>query len=121
MKKNACCSLGGQEKAYRFFVDHLSEIKEQGEKLHFTKGQVLFYQEHEPYGLFWLKKGEVSFLRQKKNSRSPEVSRPADKLLGLIHLLTNTPYCASCQADEEVEVVFFPKGDLTKLLQSRGK
>lgn len=121
MKKSACCSLGGKEKAYRFLADHLGELKEEGEKLRFAKGQILFYQEHEPYGLFVLKKGEVSLLRQKKDARAPTVDKPADKLLGLTHLLTNTPYCSSCRADEEVEVVFFPKGALTQFLQTKGK
>lgn len=104
-----CCPIGTGPSPDRNLLDHLKKLTGQGDRLHFAKGQFLFYQGHEPYGLFWLKKGVVVCLKEKTGSRELECREPHDKLLGLAHLLSETPYCASCRAEGNVEVVFLPK------------
>ena len=66
-----------------------------GEVVRFTKGQVLFYEKHEPFGFFIIKKGKVS---------------PANDFCpGLDDLLHTTPYTFTCIADSDVEAIFVPK------------
>lgn len=105
-----CCPIGaGGPLPDRNFLDHIKRLTGQGDRLHFAKGQFLFYQGHEPYGLFWLKKGTVVCLREKMGPQTTACREPHNKLLGLAHLLSETPYCASCRAEGDVEVVFLPK------------
>ncbi len=68
-----------------------------GEVLHFKKGQVLFYEGHQPFGFFLISEGAV-------------VPTPLeDKTMGLFHLLTDTPYCSTCTAASDLSALFFPK------------
>ena len=76
---------------------HFRKWVKEGELLHFKKGQVLFYEGHLPFGFFLLNKGTVL---------PPPME---DKTLGLLHLLSGTPYCSTCTAASDIEVLFFPK------------
>lgn len=120
MAKISCCAISDrEEKIYESIKDHLEEIKSQGENLSYAKGQVVFYEGHSPFGFFLLKEGEVILAPETASSASASGKKRHDKFLGLVHLVSDTPYCATCKAMGEVEVVFYPKSVLLEFLQKK--
>ena len=88
---------------YEAIQKKLKTLLCQGESVHFKPGQVLFYAGHVPFGFFYLQSGEIT----------PKA--PDDNVLGLGHLLANSPHCATLTARNEVDVLFFPKAVLLDL------
>lgn len=108
-KIEICCSASKTDKArYCQIKRKLTYLISKGSLIHFKKGQVLFYEGHLPCGFYLLKKGEVSLFHTCTNGPSKEDSEQ-DRLLGLVHLLSNTPNCFTCRAEDNVQVIFFPK------------
>jgi len=53
-----------------------------------------------PYGFYLVTRGNVTF---------PHETTPKGQTIGLCHLIKETPYCSTCTAKTDVEVLFFPK------------
>lgn len=120
MAKISCCVISGrEEKIYESIKDHLEEIKSQGENLSYAKGQVVFYEGHSPFGFFLLKKGEVVLSSEVDSPGLVGGRKKHDNFLGLVHLVSDTPYCTTCKAMGDVEVVFYPKSVLLAFLQKK--
>lgn len=98
---------------------HFPEILPEGISVHYKEGQFLFYEGHMPCGFYLIKKGTASFFQTCSNSSEIKEKNP-DKLIGLVHLLSKTPHCCSCKAEEDVEVLFFPKQTVLNFLESKG-
>lgn len=109
MQSSHCCRPSPkQEKAYNRLRDSLDQLINDGNPVHYRKGQVIFYEGHHPCGFYLLKEGRVS-LKESAAGTRPKIHPTEDKLLGLVHLLSETPYCSTCTAEEDVDVVFIPK------------
>lgn len=109
VQPNQCCLPNPEiQSVYDEIRDEIPGLG--GEILHYKKGQVLFYAGHQPFGFFILKNGKLILKPPSRKKKKREV--PQDRILGLSHLLTDTPYCYTCQAASDVEVVFFPKASL---------
>jgi CRP-like cAMP-binding protein len=104
----------------------------EGKKLAFKKGQVLFYEGHEPYGVFVLEKGAVIYNRKNENGDDIVLSCEDDshdkicrehlvqslskgRVLGLGPFLKDQPFCCTCQANDDCEVIFISKTQLASL------
>ena len=109
MQSSYCCRPGPkQEKAYNHLCNSLDRLINDGNPVHYRKGQVIFYEGHHPCGFYLLKQGRVS-LKESEAGARPKMHPTEDKLLGLVHLLSETPYCSTCMAEDDVDVVFIPK------------
>lgn len=91
-------------------LDLLEQVGKNATPIFFKSGQTLFYEGHKPYGLFIIQEGRVIF---EKSGKAHDESLET-KILGLQHLISNTPYCASCKAATPVKAIFVPKGILKK-------
>lgn len=110
MPSDICCKkslIDGT--TYGEVIHRLHELESRGETLHFKEGQILFYKSHIPYGFFQLKKGKVTLSNSTPETLSVGTDPDQLLLIGLNHLLSTTPYCATCTAQTEVEVLFVPK------------
>ena len=106
---STCCKLTPKsEQSYKNVLRYVEKLVSKGEVLYFKPGQVLVYEGHMPCGFFLLKRGHLN----------PEA--PQDGLVGLVHLLSDSPYCATVTAKDEVEVIFFPKAAVLELTK-KGK
>ena len=96
----------------------------EGKKMAYKKGQVLFYEGHEPYGIFALDTGTVTFVRKTDQgedvvdvlcgeAHTNSVSRW--RVLGLSVLIDGTTYCCTCTASEDCKVVFISKTQLNSV------
>lgn len=116
-----CCHLTPDIlERYKLTCEQLEELKPFGIPLDYQRGQVLFYEEHFPYGFYALLEGEVEFtkLTSKGNMDVPNASV---KILGLTHLLADTRFCVTCHAKTNLRVLFFPKPILLELLKKQQK
>ena len=109
MQSSHCCRPSPkQEKVYSRLYESLDRLIRDGNAVHYRKGQVIFYEGHHPCGFYLLKEGRVSLKESTAGSR-PKMHPTEDKLLGLVHLLSETPYCSACTAEEDVDIIFVPK------------
>ncbi len=116
MPSDICCKKSLiDKKTYGEVMTHLTELESRGETLHFKEGQILFYKNHIPYGFFQLKKGKVTLANSVLETLSVGTDPDQLLLIGLNHLLSKTPYCATCTAKTEVEVLFVPKSVILPL------
>lgn len=104
--ENCCKSKVDPHPLNDHFLELIEKIALDMIPLVYQKGQVLFYEGHVPYGLFVIKKGKVKFI---KGHKSPKEIQSLTPILGYQHLISETPYCASCLAETEVKAVFLPK------------
>jgi len=90
-------------------------LKGAGEPVSFRAGQTLLYQDHVPVGCFLLEHGEWDCERQDQSgvlSTDPCERR----LVGLLHLLNQTPLCSSVVARTRVTTIFFARPFILELL-----
>jgi CRP-like cAMP-binding protein len=81
-----------------------------GDRLNFKKGQVLIYEGHVPFGVFVLKNGAVSFSSLQGNCPQSHVQEGSEgQIIGFEELLGATPYCCTCTAESDCEVIFISK------------
>ncbi|MDO8519158.1 MAG: cyclic nucleotide-binding domain-containing protein [Deltaproteobacteria bacterium] len=78
----------------------------------FHKGQSIFYEGHNPYGIFVLSSGNVRFVSSQKCGTDHVWQSPSGKVLGLKFFFEDRPYCCDCIAKGECEVVFISKTQL---------
>ncbi len=77
--------------------------------LHFHKGQVIYYEGHTPYGIYWIQEGAVRFSRQSPCEEEHALQLPGyvrDHWLGFREFLANEGHCCTCIADTDCEVLF---------------
>jgi len=120
--ENCCKGRSDRPVAPTSSDDHFLELIEKIAldmiPLVYQKGQVLFYEGHVPYGLFVIKKGRVKFM---KGHQSPKEIQSLPSILGYQHLVSETPYCASCLAETEVKAVFLPKAIVQDMMKGTEK
>lgn len=104
IRSKECCHLSSLQKPiYDRIKGELKTLLRHGELIHYKAGQVIFYEGHLPCGFFFLKTGIVNAAHE-------------ECLLGLAHLIANTPYCTTCAAKSNVDVVFVGKSAVSKFL-----
>lgn len=92
---------------------------ENGQPLLFHKGQTLFYEGHFPYGVYWVRKGDVKFSHKGRcNERHDKQSASSlhEQWPGFSELVTSNLHCCTCEATTDCEVVFVNKNQFLSLL-----
>lgn len=90
--------------------DQWDSLLQKGNSLHFSAGQVLFYEDHNPYGVYVIKSGEIRFTKGKRVcSRDHFHKLRGGRAVGIDHVIDDTPYCCTCTARTDCQVTFIPK------------
>lgn len=106
------------EKIVSVLREHWGELLETSQDMAFSKGQVLFYEGHYPYGLFVLVSGSVSFSKGGVPCRNSHLWRsPKGEVIGVEALTSDLPSCCTSKATEDCAVIFIPKSRLLPLLE----
>ena len=88
-----------------------------GQEMVFSKGQVLFYEGHYPYGLFVLLSGEISFTKNGIQCRDHHLwQSPKGNVIGVESFTDDTPSCCTSTATDDCRVMFLPKSRIFPLL-----
>lgn len=118
LKKDACCIMLPREELILEQIERNWEMLiAQGGTVHYHEGHVLFYENHVPFGFFFLKEGEVVSSRMGLSGERMVLTSVKEGPLGLLHLVTNTTYCATATAKEDVEAIFIPKSVVLEFLK----
>ena len=99
-------------------LKNLSKIaKTRGILLTFEKDQVLFYQDHQPFGAFLVEEGKVALMRDSAHGKkAPQAVQSAGSFLGVDNLLKNQPYPATATCLEKSRIYFLPRPQIEKWL-----
>ena len=83
------------------------------ERLHYKKGQMLFYKGHRAYGLYVVRSGKVALLEKREGSKTAikRILGPGD-IFGERALIHHEPYDFSAMALEDCQIIFYPKSIL---------
>lgn len=111
-----------REKILSALARHLPLLIKEGEIIQFHQGQVIFYEDHEPYGIYQLRSGKIKITSEKKTCSLEEqiLDTPHGKIFGLFPLLRKLPSCCTGTAETDCEVIFFSKTLLQPLLDEIG-
>ncbi|MBF0493052.1 MAG: cyclic nucleotide-binding domain-containing protein [Deltaproteobacteria bacterium] len=100
----------------KFLLDLEKRWEELGPKAHpisYRKDQVLFYEGHQPCGLFVLLKGEIRFTHQGKSCEEKHLwNFQKTKLVCLKSFLEESSYACHAQILSDAEFLFLPKMEL---------
>ncbi len=110
MEHDLCCShLALNQNVLENVKKLLKSNLAKAEIITYQTGQVLYYQGHDPCGVYWVENGNCNLTHQSLINSKTTNYEANNEFLGLFHLIQNTPYCTSCTADETFKVYFFPK------------
>lgn len=105
----------------KWIISYLStqwpNLIDQATQLHFRRGQILFYEDHQPYGLLVVFSGKIKLDCNKKRMRTEEIYQmPQGLLIGIPPLLEISAYCCTGIALTDCEVIFISKTSLAPFL-----
>lgn len=93
-------------------ADRMRQDKESlwanGETLHYKEGQELFYQGHDPCGVYWLRHGKVALIQTEMGREHFEEKSPG-AILGLEELLKGEVFMYTARAVTDCKICFMPK------------
>lgn len=103
------------------FSEKWTSLLKNGQPLIFHRGQALFYEGHFPYGVYWIRKGDVKFTHRGRCSEKHDQQSCESihhQWFGFSELASSKPHCCTCEAETECEVVFVNKNQFLSLLPS---
>ncbi len=97
----------------RIIKKYMSPLVRVEERLHFKKGQTLFYKGHRAYGLYMVRSGKVALVEKREGSKNTikRILGPGD-IFGDQALTHHAPYDLSAMALEDCQIIFYPKSIL---------
>jgi len=121
-KKTSCtdCShkISGNSLFCCLSLEQLTELSDKIKRLTFKKGQVIFNEGNQPYGLYCLKKGKVKISKLGDEGKEQIVRLAKDaSLVGYRSILSSTSYYATATAIDETEVCYIPKSMIFQLIK----
>lgn len=107
------------ETIFSSLKSHWDRLLQEGQKVSFRKGQVLFYEGHSPYGIFVVKSGKVRFSRGDHPCTLDHFwQSPRGKVIGVDHF-PETPFCCTCTAVNDCQMLFISKTQLAPCLPEK--
>ncbi|MFO1519835.1 MAG: cyclic nucleotide-binding domain-containing protein [bacterium] len=93
------------------------ELCQNSQEIDFKKGQVLFYEGHQPYGVFVLQSGELEFSQGGRHCNNEHYwSSHQGKAIGMKTFLKGSPYSCTCVALTDCRTLFITKTQLMPFL-----
>lgn len=97
--------------------EHWGELLKASQEMTFSKGQVLFYEGHYPYGLFVLLSGDISFSKNGQPCGESHLWKsPKGEVIGVESLVGESPSCCTSMAERDSTVVFIPKSRILAVI-----
>ncbi len=91
-------------------TSQIEKLIDHGKLVHYKAGQVLFYEEHQPYGAYVIHSGTIDFSSSDCKCSEEKVFSISDgQLVGVDHILDGTPFCCTCSAATDCKITFIPK------------
>ena len=96
-------------------LENLSETKNARV---YKPGQIIFYEDNKPFGVYCISKGKVKLIKYTPDGKTyiARIAKQGD-LLGYRAFLTNEPYSASAEVLEEATVCFLEKETFMRAIE----
>lgn len=101
--------------------DNWEFLLSQGEKITYRAGQDLFYEGHQPYGLFVILTGQVLLKKHGKQCVEHFWEAPRGKVPELDAWMSHSPLCCQGIAVSDCEVIFLPNSLLNQFVKDGPK
>lgn len=89
------------------------DLLKQGQVMTFRKGQVIFYEGHQLYGIFVLQEGDVKFSQREEPAVDSHRSLFRDEdVIGMDLFFNEAPSCCTCTAAKDCRVTLLSKTQL---------
>lgn len=121
-KKASCtdCShkIAGNSMFCSLDLKQFEELEDKLRCLTFKKGQVIFNEGNQPYGVYCIKSGKVKISKIGEEGKEQIVRLARDaNLVGYRSVLSGTSYYATATALDETEVCYIPKAVIFNLIK----
>lgn len=91
---------------------YLADLVQAEERLNYKAGQILFYEGHQPYGIYVLRKGRIRlFSKQNGEEDLLKIVEPP-QVLGESEFLESKPFGYSAKAETDVSISFFSRASI---------
>ena len=91
---------------------YLANLVQAEERYNCKAGQVLFYEGHQPYGIYVLRKGRIRLFRKHNGDEDLlKIIEPV-QILGESEFLESRPFAYSAKAETEVSISFFGRASI---------
>lgn len=91
---------------------YLADLVQAEERVHYTPGQMLFYEGHKPYGIYVLRKGRIRLFRKTNGGEELIKIIEPTRILGESEFLGSTSFPYSAKAETDVSISFFSRASL---------
>lgn len=120
-QKNSCANCTHQDKSLFCDISHLESesLAENKKYLNFLKGQILFKEGMQPFGIYCIAKGKVKLSRLGESGKE-HIVRLANlgDMVGYRALILNEPYRATAQTIEDSDICFIPRDYFLDMLKN---
>ncbi|MCB0408916.1 MAG: Crp/Fnr family transcriptional regulator [Flavobacteriales bacterium] len=121
-RKNSCidCShkLSGDSLFCCLTLEQLTNLSNTLRCLNYNKGQIIFNEGNQPYGLYCIKHGKVKISKLGDEGKEQIVRLAKDaSLVGYRSVLSGSSYYATATALEDTEVCYIPKSVIIDLIK----
>ncbi|MFN8575384.1 MAG: cyclic nucleotide-binding domain-containing protein [Candidatus Sericytochromatia bacterium] len=100
----------------KFILDNLDDIDKYTSTILFKAGQIIFYKDHEPYGLYILKDGTVEINYKKYSEKINPVTA-----FGVNSFVQNTIYKGTAKAIKPCTISFLSRTKYKELIEEKLK
>lgn len=121
-KKASCTNCSHKISGVSMFcslnLEQFNELEDKIRCLTFKKGQVIFNEGNQPYGVYCIKQGKVKISKIGEEGKEQIVRLAHDaNLVGYRSVLNGTSYYATATALDETEVCYIPKQVIFNLIK----
>jgi CRP-like cAMP-binding protein len=91
---------------------YLASLVQAEERVHYKPGQALFYEGHQPYGIYVLRRGRIRLFKKKNSGEELIKIVEPTQILGESEFLESRPFDCSAKAETDVSVSFFSRASM---------
>lgn len=91
---------------------YLANLVHAEERINYKPGQVLFYEGHQPYGIYVLRKGRIRLFKKKNGGEDLLKIMEPTQILGENEFLESRPFAYSAKAETDASISFFSRASI---------
>ena len=91
---------------------YLANLVHAEERINYKSGQVLFYEGHQPYGIYVLRKGRIRLFKKKNGGEELLKIIEPTQILGETEFIEGKPFDYSAKSETDISVSFFSRASM---------
>ena len=91
---------------------YMANLVHAEERINYKSGQVLFYEGHQPYGIYVLRKGRIRLFKKKNGGEELLKIIEPTQILGETEFIEGKPFDYSAKSETDISVSFFSRASM---------